>query len=171
VNDSLFETARLAVRRLAAQDAEALYAVYSDAEAMRWVGDGRPITRDEVTQWLAVTERNVATRGYGMCTLVERRSGRVVGFCGLVHPGGQREPEIKYALARAFWGQGLATEAVRGMLEWGARRFGLTEVIATTAPANTASHAVLRKAGLADGPLRDNGDGTFTRLFIWRGSA
>jgi RimJ/RimL family protein N-acetyltransferase len=168
VNDRVYETERLVVRRLRADDAEALFAVYSDADAMRWVGDGRPISREETTQWLAVTERNVAKRGYGMCTLIERANGAIVGFCGLVHPGGQREAEVKYALARAFWGRGFATEAVRGMLDWGARSFGLTEVIATTAPANTASHAVLRKAGLADGPLRDNGDGTFTQLFIWR---
>jgi len=164
---ALFETGRLLVRPLQRTDLDALLAVYGDADAMRWVGDGSPLSREDASRWLDVTERNVATRGYGMCALVLRASGAVVGFAGLVHPGGQPEAEIKYALGRAHWGQGLATEAARGLLAWGARAFGLQHVIATTAPANHASHRVLRKAGMSDAALRDNGDGSFTQLFEW----
>ena len=168
MSEVLFETARLQVCRLRRSDAAALLAVYGDADAMRWVGDGRALTADDVHRWLDVTERNVATRGYGMCTLVLRERGEVIGFCGLVHPGGQGVAEIKYALARAHWGRGYATEAVRGMLDWGAATFGLRHVIATTAPDNAASHAVLRKAGLHDGELRRNDDGSTTQVFDWR---
>ena len=167
MNDSLFETERLAVRRLRRGDLEAMLAVYGDADAMRWVGDGSVLSRDDALRWLDVTERNVAARGYGMCALTLRGSREIVGFCGLVHPGGQSEAEIKYALARAHWGRGLASEAVRGMLAWGARSFGLRHVIATTAPANTASHGVLRKVGFRDGALRRNQDGSTTQLFDW----
>lgn len=170
MSEALFDTARLQVRRLCRSDAGAMLAVYGDEDAMRWVGDGHALTADEVEQWLDVTERNVATRGYGMCALVLRESDQVIGFCGLVHPGGQAEAEIKYALARAHWGRGYATEAVRGMLDWGAHTFGLRHVIATTAPENMASHGVLRKAGLRDGELRANEDGSSTQVFDWRAS-
>jgi RimJ/RimL family protein N-acetyltransferase len=167
VSDALFETERLVVRRLRRDDLGALLAVYGDRDAMRWVGDGEPLSRADALRWLDVTEHNVATRGYGMCALVDRATDAVVGFAGLVHPGGQAEAEIKYALARAHWGRGLATEAARGLLAWGARAFGLTRVIATTAPANHASHRVLRKAGMSDAAWGDNGDGSFTQLFEW----
>lgn len=167
MNDGLFETERLAVRRLRPSDLEAMLRVYGDAEAMRWVGDGRALSREDALRWLEVTERNVARRGYGMCALVRRGSDEIVGFCGLVHPGGQDEAEIKYALARAHWGAGLASEAVAGMLAWGQRAFGLRHVIATTAPENAASHRVLRRAGFGDGALRRNDDGSTTQLFEW----
>lgn len=168
MSDALFETERLAVRRLRRDDLVPMLAVYGDADAMRWVGDGTVLSREDALRWLDVTERNVATRGYGMCALVLReKSGAVAGFAGLVHPGGQPEAELKYALGRQQWGRGLATEAARGMLAWGARTFGLQSVIATTAPANRASHRVLRKAGMSDGALRDNGDGSFTQRFEW----
>ncbi|HET9978523.1 MAG TPA: GNAT family N-acetyltransferase [Burkholderiaceae bacterium] len=164
---ALFETERLVVRGLRRDDLDTLLAVYGDVDAMRWVGDGSPLSRGDALRWLDVTERNVATRGYGMCALVERATDAVVGFAGLVHPGGQPEAEIKYALARAHWGRGLATEAARGMLAWGVHRFGLQRVVATTAPENHASHRVLRKAGMSDAALRDNGDGSFTQWFEW----
>ena len=95
-------------------------------------------------------------------------SGSVIGFIGIVHPGGQPEAEVKYALAREHWGQGLATEALRGAVAYAASTHGLTHMIATTAPENIASHRVLLKSGFARGELRDYGDGTFTQVFEWR---
>jgi [ribosomal protein S5]-alanine N-acetyltransferase len=168
VKDTLFETERLVVRNLRRDDLEAMLAIYGDADAMRWVGDGAVLSREDALRWLDVTERNVATRGYGMCALTLRGGGDIVGFCGLVHPDEQEQAEIKYALARAHWSCGYATEAVRGMLDWGARRFGLHHVIFTTAPENTASHQVLRKAGMTEDALRRDHDGSTTQLFDWQ---
>lgn len=164
----VFESGRLIGRRLVADDLAAMLAVYGDADAMRWVGDGQPITRRQCAEWLEVTERNYRQRGYGMFALVERGTGQVVGFCGLVHPGRQDEAEIKYALDRRYWGRGLATEAAAAVLAFAAGTLGLARVIATTAPENTASHNVLRKAGMVCEGIRANDDGSRTQVFGWR---
>lgn len=164
----LFETARLRVREIERADADAMYAVYGDADAMRWVDDGQPIDRAECERWIEITLRNYATRGYGMSVLVERASGEVIGFCGLVHPGGQAEAEIKYALRRAWWGRGFATEAVTGMLRYGASEMGLTHVISTVADEHTVSQRVLAKAGLRLVETRPEGDGSATQVLEWR---
>ena len=163
----IFETERLKARHLEPGDLSALLEVYGDEDAMRWVGEGRAITEAECVQWLDVTANNYRQRGYGMAALVDRESGDVVGFCGLVHPGGQAEAEIKYALKRKWWGLGLASEAAAAMLRYGARVHGLQKIIATTAPENTASHRVLEKAGMVRGELRRNDDGSDTRIFEW----
>jgi RimJ/RimL family protein N-acetyltransferase len=163
----VFETARLVVRRIEHSDAAAMQTVYGDAEAMRWVGDGRPLDLLQCENWIAITHRNYAVRGYGMFAINARASGEVIGFCGLVHPGGQVEAEIKYALGREFWVRGFATEAAAGLLAYGATTHSLVSVIATAAPDNTASHRVLLKAGMQKGTLRPNEDGSFTQLFVW----
>jgi RimJ/RimL family protein N-acetyltransferase len=163
----VFATERLTVRRLEAGDVAALHAVYGDAEAMRWVGDGRPLALERCQDWVRVTEKNYAARGYGMFTVRARDSGEVVGFCGLVHPGGQADAEIKYALNRAHWGKGYATEVAAGMLRYGASVHGLSRIVATAAPENVASHRVLAKAGMTPaGPRRDE-DGAVTLCFTW----
>ena len=141
----IFETLRLIVRRLTEGDIEELITVHADADAMRFVGDGEPLSRERCAEWVEVTRRNYATRGYGMTALVLRETGEVVGFCGLVHPGGQPGAELKYALKRTFWGRGLATEAAYAMLDYGVRELGLSKVIATIYPDNIASERVLRK--------------------------
>lgn len=169
--DTVFTTLRLRARRWRDSDLASLLEVYGDEDAMRWVGDGSPLTRDEAVRWLEVTNNNYATRGYGMFALESLETGDVIGFIGIVHPGSQPEPEVKYALGRQHWGKGLATEAVRATVEYGRNAHGLKRIIATTAPANTASHRVLLKCGFERGELRDNGDGSSTQLFEWRASS
>lgn len=164
------ETPRLQLRRLVHGDVDALLGVYGNAEVVRWVGDGQPLTRSDCERWVAVTHRNYARRGYGMFAIDLQEGERAVGFCGLVHPGDQPEAEIKYALRKDQWGRGLATEAARALLTWGSARYGLRHVIATASTQNEASHHVLLKAGLRLGALRANADGSHTQLFEWTGA-
>ncbi|MHC9083958.1 GNAT family N-acetyltransferase [Luteimonas sp. RIT-PG2_3] len=165
--DFAFETERLRVRRWRSSDLAALVSVYGDADAMRWVGDGQAITREQCMRWLDVTAANYERRGYGMFAVEQHATPGVIGFCGLVHPDDQPEPEIKYAFLRSHWGQGFATEAARGLMAYGASTFRMELIIATTAPANTASHRVLLKAGMTRGDLRCDEDGSQTQVFHW----
>jgi RimJ/RimL family protein N-acetyltransferase len=145
-----------------------MHAVYGNAEGMRWVGTGQPLSFTQCELWIDVTLQNYVSRGYGLFAMVERTSGTVVGFCGLVHPGSQAEAEIKYALRQEFWGHGFATEAAAALLAFGRSMHGLSQVIATASPEHSVSHRVLLKAGMSLGELRRNEDGSFTQLFSWR---
>ena len=167
----IFETPRLIARHLVSADADAMFAVYGDAGAMRWVGDGNPLERERCVRWIDVTHRNYERYGYGMTALLDRATHDVAGFIGLVHPNGQREAEIKYALRRDYWGRGLASEAATGMLGYAAAVLGLDHVIATAAPEHVISHRVLSKAGLQRDGVRRNADGSQTQIFAWRRAA
>lgn len=50
---------------------------------------------------------------------------------------------------RSCWGRGHATEASRGLIEYGFQELGVDEVFARTMRANRASQAVMEKCGLA----------------------
>ncbi len=164
----LFETERLIGRQLEPDDYQELLNVYGDISAMRWVDDGNPITPEECKKWLEITEKNYHIYGYGLSAIVERSSGEVIGFCGLVHPGGQKQTEIKYAFKRNYWDRGLATETVRAMLRYGSRAFNLTYVIATVDQENIRSKRVLVKSGMSLIETRKNVDGSETLIFAWR---
>jgi RimJ/RimL family protein N-acetyltransferase len=162
----LFETPRLRCRHWRPDDLETLCAVYGDAAAMRFVGDGEPLDRAGCERWLEVTAANLLRRGYGMSALEDRGNGRVLGFIGLVHPGEQAEPELKYALHRDAWGRGLAREAAAAMLAHGARVHGLRRVTATVHPDHLASRRVLLAVGASlTGVRRDAGGDT--HVFTW----
>lgn len=71
----VFQTPRLDARHITAADVDAMLAVYGDPAVVRHVADGRPLDRARCEQWVEVTLRNYATRGYGMVALAERASG------------------------------------------------------------------------------------------------
>lgn len=164
---TLFTTERLRIRRIDAADAPMMYAVYSDPVAARFVDDGLPIKREEVGAWIAKTQDNYVHFGYGMMAIEWRETGEDIGFIGLVHPGGQPEAELKYALLRSWWGQGIATEAALGAMDYGRDALGLKELIATVDPEHLASQRVLAKAGFALREDRPNEDGSVTRVMEW----
>lgn len=163
----LFETERLKIRRWRESDLPVLMQVYGDADAMKWVGDGQPITEDECREWLVVTQQNYETRGYGMFAVEHKPTLSVIGFCGIVHPGGQREAEVKYAYLRGLWGRGVASEALQGLIHYGVNSLGIRNLIATTAPENLASQRVLTKAGMIRSELRHNDDSSHTQVFTY----
>lgn len=158
-------SARLSFEPMGPAHRPALLEVYGDLAAMRWVGDGTAITVEECDQWLEVTARNLATRGYGMLALRSRATNEVLGFAGLVHPGGQEEPELKYALGRGWWGQGLATEAGAALLAWGRESLGMDRIQATVAEEHAVSRRVLAKLGMAPCGREVEEDGSVTLVY------
>ena len=68
-----------------------------------------------------------------------------VGACGL--PDEEGKIVIGYSLLDQFYGNGYATEALQGFLDWAKQHSDLRKVIADTFPHLTASIRVLEKNG------------------------
>jgi RimJ/RimL family protein N-acetyltransferase len=83
----------------------------------------------------------------------ERASQRFVGEVGLadmrrdIVPALGDSPEIGWALARWAHGRGIATEAVRAVLEWNAACLRAPRTVCIVDPGNTASIRVAEKCG------------------------
>lgn len=52
-------------------------------------------------------------RGYGPYAVIEKSTERLLGTVGFWYPNDWPAPEIKWALAQEYWGQGFASEAAR----------------------------------------------------------
>ena len=76
-----------------------------------------------------------------------------------------RHAVIGYDLARAYWGQGIASEALRAMLRFGFERLNLHRVHTMTIADNHASVRLLERLGFTrEGTRREHSwedDGTF----------
>ncbi|MEL6474115.1 MAG: GNAT family protein [Pseudomonadota bacterium] len=85
--------------------------------------------------------------------LVRRRADkRLAGGAALsnVRFGSVNSAGLGYWLGDAFKGDGLMTEAVVGVCSWAFQSLGLYRIEAGTVPENTASQAVLRRAGFKE---------------------
>ena len=140
-------TTRLTATPLSADDLDALCALHRDPAVMATLGGVRS---DERTR--AYIEQNVAhwgAHGFGLWIFRDRATGAFVGRGGLRHVvlEGRAEVEIAYALARAAWGKGLATEIAAACVDLAFGRLSLRDLVAFTAPDHRASRRVMEKVG------------------------
>ncbi|MDY6841846.1 MAG: GNAT family N-acetyltransferase [Pseudomonadota bacterium] len=152
----LFETERLIARRLSHQDVPVLTAMLSDPEVMKF--SVRGVCDEEATRkfvdWCLGC---YASHGIGPWALCEKESGNFIGFCG-VGPelvGDVEEINLGYRLARRFWHQGYATEAVKGVLQYAFDQKHCESVIVIIEPEHTASVRVTEKVGFGDYTTRE----------------
>lgn len=142
----MLETERLVLRRFTETDTDAVFALRSDPEMMRFIR--APQGRQESVNWLRLVSSLWRSDRIGFCAVVEKASGEIIGWCGLWRLKETGETEIGYAIARRFWRKNLATEAAAAFLAYGFETLKLDKIVAVAAPENTASRRVMEKLGM-----------------------
>jgi len=90
--------------------------------------------------------------------MVLRSTRIVVGEVGLHGAPVDGIAEVGYSVVPSWRGRGLASEALRGLVEWSRDILGIQRLAARCYPDNLASRGVLRKAGFrfVSGPDRED---------------
>jgi ribosomal-protein-alanine N-acetyltransferase len=146
----ILETKRLTIRHLEMGDLDALYRLYRDPQIRAHFPDGTRTldeTREELEWFL---HGNHAPAELGLWATVERSTGAFLGRCGLLpwNIDGQPEVELAYLIDKSRWGEGLATEAARGIIQHARTELKLQRLICLIMPGNAASVAVATKVGM-----------------------
>jgi RimJ/RimL family protein N-acetyltransferase len=140
------DTARLHLRGFRLDDLDNLAVLLSDADVVRYVGDGQPIGREESENALLSIMRHWDQHGFGRWAVIDKQTQRFAGFGGLRSL--MDTPEVVYHLAKAFWGRGLATELGRASLTFGFTEHQFERIVAVAKPENAASVHVMEKIGM-----------------------
>jgi RimJ/RimL family protein N-acetyltransferase len=147
------ETPRLLLRRWRDDDLDGFAAITAQPEVMRFIHDGRTLDRAATAERLAAYERHWDERGFGLYAAEVKETGELAGFTGLAVPTFLPEllpaVEIGWRLGRAYWGQGLATEAARAVVAHARASLGLRRLVSIHVVGNEASARVMVKLGMA----------------------
>src|SRR6266700_782307 len=149
-------TNRLRLRQIQQEDAEAIYATFSDEETMQFTGHGPYRLVDETRRFLEQIQTRYARREAIRWGITLKGEDRVLGSCGFHHfDAGFHRAETGYELNRAYWRQGMMTEAMSAILTYGFDFLGLHRVEAIIDMANEQSKGLLLKLGFTyEGNLR-----------------
>jgi len=144
----ILETERLVLREITQDDFDDLFAIWSDAETMRFY----PATLDRqgMQEWLERNQRRYEQYGHGLWAVILKSNGKFVGDCGLTiqEVDGVEELEVGYQFSKKYWGQGFATEAARGCMDYAFNQLGRRRIISMIRPENIPSRRVAERNGL-----------------------
>jgi ribosomal-protein-alanine N-acetyltransferase len=166
----VLETDRLVLRHMTWDDLDDLHAIMSNAEVMRYIGDGSPHTIEQVRHIItrAIIDEKHAwesdllerlpqlklapQRGahFSLWATVHKPDNRLIGRCGLLawDVDGKKEVEVGYLLDKPYWGRGLGTEVARASRNHGFAKLGVDRLISVIQPGNLASQRVAIKNGM-----------------------
>jgi len=162
----VLETSRLRLDRLGVGEAPEVFQFFTSDDFLRFIGRER---LSEPEQAIEKTRAMSAAFDEGTAIWWAFRlheTNEFVGYGGLFEIDREnRKAEVGYGLRPEHWGRGLATEAVRPIVEHGLGRLGLHRIFGMVDPRNAASIQVLEKLGFQlEGTLRANG---FARGRFW----
>lgn len=152
------KTARLLLRPFTEADTDAMFALHSNPDVLRYWDAPPWKTRAQAEQFIARCKQ-FEQEGTGARLAIERSAdGAFLGWCGLANwDPAYRSARMGYCLNEAAWGQGFATEAARAMLQWAFDTLDLNRVQAEADTRNIASGRVLEKLKfIREGTLRED---------------
>ena len=156
-SDLTLRTARLDLRPLAPTDADALFALKSDAAVQRYGSHVPWTTLQQAVDYIERDRQGMAEGQHAQFAVVRREDGALLGTCTLyaLDPPCRRA-DVGYALLPSAWGRGYANEAVTALLDWGFAQLQLNRVEADIDPRNAASARALERLGFTrEGHLRE----------------
>jgi RimJ/RimL family protein N-acetyltransferase len=157
----MLETARLRLRQFTPDDALTYAELLADAEVMRFIGGSTPsVDVAHAAERIARSTASYRSRGFGLLAVERLVDGELVGRVGFfvwdTETWSPRlncdiedsdEIELGWALARAAWGHGYATEAARAMRDYAFSELGLARLISLIHPQNARSLRLAERLG------------------------
>jgi [ribosomal protein S5]-alanine N-acetyltransferase len=143
------ETERLIIRKMNIADSEDIFSFTSDPEIIRLT----PIfeltkTKYEAINYIEKCMGNYAKGNSEFWAIVYKKNNKVIGIV-CIDILSRYKGDIGYAITREYWGNGIATEAAKAVINFGFNVLGLKRIEGTCDPRNKASARVLEKCGMS----------------------
>jgi ribosomal-protein-alanine N-acetyltransferase len=159
----LLETDRLVLRQIAQEDVDTLFTIFSDERVTAFHDLASFSSLDQVEQFVRLTHTHYEQGRGILWGITHRHDRQVIGICGYnnwiryQHSRG----EIVYDLGYDQWGQGIMTEALRGIIRYGFAHMALNRIEAFACIEDTRSLKLLHRLGFHEervvhgyGPVR-----------------
>lgn len=143
-------TERCWLRETVEEDVDSFWEMYRDPELTRYTERLYP-TPEAERKYVRDYRRLVYSfYEYGVWTVLDRRTGAVVGRAGLSVREGYDLPELGFVIGPNWQGRGLAGEVCRGVLTYAREQLGFERIQALVHEENAASLHLCRKLGFCE---------------------
>lgn len=146
-------TKRCWLRETVEEDVDSFWKMYQDAELTRYTEGLYPTPQAERKYVREYRRLVYSFYEFGVWTVLDRRSGAVVGRAGLSVREGYDLPELGFVIGREWQGRGLAEEVCRSILEYARSLLGFERIQVLVHQENVVSLHLCRKLGFREQPV------------------
>jgi ribosomal-protein-alanine N-acetyltransferase len=159
------ETERLILRQIQASDSDALFAFFSDEEVIE-LSDKRHRSIEESQEFIRKLQEWYRRHENVEWGITRKGNDLLIGTCGFyAFDEGFHRADLGYELLKAYWRQGIMSEALTAILTFAFTAMGLHRIDAVVYEWNERSQGILHKLGFVlEGTLRQR---FFFRDHFW----
>jgi len=163
----IFETDRLIVRQYVFEtDADNFFLLNGDDEVMRYIRATK--SKEECDKFLKqIIESYKVNPLLGRWAAEEKTTGKFIGSFAIIPIEGTKDIQLGYALLKANWGKGFASELTKDGLVYYFKNSNADHIYAIAEQGNTASHKVLLKNSFIHDGIRKEEEKELLK-FIYR---
>ena len=142
------ETERLLLRRVSTNDVNEVMELRGNTETMKFIPRPLITTREEALEHIQMIDDKIETNVGINWAITLKENPKLIGIIGhyRIQPENHR-CEIGYMILPQYSGQGIVTEAIKIVLEYGFDVLNMHSIEAVIDPDNIASERVLQKNG------------------------
>ncbi len=163
---NILETARCLIRETTPEDVEAFYRIYSHPSITEYMEDLYPDIEQEKQYVREYIEKVYTFFGFGVWTVVEKRTGEVIGRAGLSYREGFEDPELGFIIGVPWQRQGYAGEVCRAVLSYASAALEFRKVQALVETENLPSLKLCGQLGFRRHSRVNLGGRNYYLLFL-----
>ncbi len=140
------ESSRLLLRQIDPADVNEIFAMRSNPEVMKYVPRPLCVNLDDAMDLIKMIQKKLETNEGINWAITLKGNNTLIGFIGHYRIKWEHfRSEIGYMLAPEFQGKGIATEAIKLVVDYGFNEMNMHSLEAVIDPENSASAKVLDK--------------------------
>ncbi|MBS4174668.1 GNAT family protein [Bacillus sp. FJAT-49736] len=145
----VLETDRLLLRKVTLDDVEDIYTYGSNEEVTKYVTWDTHRTLSDAREFVEFVLNQYESKKVSPWGIEYKENGRLIGTIDFVSwQPKHHTAEIGYVVSQEYWGQGIATEAAKKVIEFGFKEMDLVRIQARCFVENIGSSRVMEKAGM-----------------------
>ena len=163
---TVLETERCIVRETTVEDVDEFYRIYAEPSITCYMDRLYDTPEEEKAYMRAYIEKIYGFYGYGMWSIVQKETGRVIGRAGLSWREGFDIPEIGFVIEVPCQHMGYAYEVCSAIVTYGMEELEFQRIQALVEKENEASMRLCRKLGFERVDSVESGGKVYERFII-----
>lgn len=151
-----FETQALLLRQLQQSDVSELHGILSQTAVTDSLGRTPHCNLEQTRQLLSAHLHRQANGDEVFWGIAPREDNIIIGFCGLRNLNQAGSPELAFAIAKEFQGNGWMQTALQTVLQYATVQLKAEKIKVFLAAENAAAKHILQKLGFKGKPTRED---------------